>query len=101
MKQMRLIEPNWLAGLRMIRHGLTNLRGAQNVLILPLELNVCCAAVGLDLRPITCLKNILPGKIERLTVISHVHDALVDEGLSNGRRDPVSYTHLRAHETPE
>ena len=74
MKKMSLIEPNHLAGVRMFRRGLTNLRGAQNVSILPFEFNIRFAAVGLDLRPIDVPAALLWGEAERLLAVDQVRD---------------------------
>src|ERR1051325_11359967 len=89
MKQVRLIEPNLLARVWMRGDRLTNLPRAQFIITLPLEFDLGAATVSLHLLTILCLKHVLPRKVERLAVISHVHHLLVCKPIPDSRVDQI------------
>src|SRR5438270_8661325 len=87
MKQMRLIKPNQLAGPRMLRYGLANLRGMQLVSALPAEVYPGGAAKVFGFGAIVGLKNILPRKIEAGAVVAHILNLLPGKSIAKRRFD--------------
>ena len=84
---MRLIKPDLFARVGMRRYSLADLPCSQLVFALPFVLDTCLAAESLDFRAICRLKDVLPRKIQRVTVVSHVHHVFFNESIPDCRID--------------
>src|SRR5690242_13474969 len=87
MKKMCLVKPQHFTRLWMLRNSLANLPGAQLSIFLPGERDSCSLTHCFYLCPVICLKNILPGQVKSLTIISDIPDSLFCEELTNSRID--------------
>ena len=74
MEQMRLVEPDGIAGARVALNGLAELLRAQAAVVLPLPLNAGAATVGFDGGALFGVEHLLPGQVE-IAVITHIENA--------------------------
>src|SRR5713101_8160651 len=86
-----MIEPHSLTSLGVSRDGLSYLTCPQAITAFPFKLCPSLVTILFYFSFIRGLKNILPAKVDALTVISDIHDSLADEPLFNPRVDPRKY----------
>lgn len=96
MEQVGLVEPHMLAGARVGGHGLAHLARAKLAVGLPLAGDTGLAAEALDRGAVRRAKHLLPGDIQAVTVVAHVHHLLHREALPYPAGTPRKTSRLSA-----
>ncbi len=87
MKQMRLVEPDLVAGDRVARHTLTHLARTQRAVVQPLALDAVARAVRLHLGLLAGVEHLLPRQIEPVAVVAHIHQPARGKTVADERVD--------------